>query len=76
MTAVFDASLLGDFLPPLLVYQGMSSQLYFSLNMEHHFSADHWSNEETMREYIKMVIFPYIKDLDLSDELGCIFNLQ
>ena len=76
MTAVFAGSLSGDFLPPQLIYEGKTNrclpcfQFPATWNITH--TANHWSNEETMKEYIEVVILPYVnkkkEDLQLPDE--------
>ena len=84
MTAVFGESLSGDFLPPQLVYEGKTKRCLpnytFPSTWNITFSANHWSNEETMKEYIEMVIFPYIskvkEDLGLSDEHDALLILD
>ena len=76
MTAVFAGSLSGDFLPPQLIYEGKTKrclpcfQFPTTWNITH--TVNHWSNEETMKEYIEVVILPYIskkkEDLQLPNE--------
>ena len=57
MTAVFGASLSGDFLPPQLVYEGKTKRCLpnytFPLTWNITYLANHWSNEETMKKYIE-----------------------
>ena len=80
ITAVFGASLSGDFLPLQLVYEGKTTRCLptysFPSTWNITYSANHWSNEETMKEYMEMVIFPYIRkikeDLKLPDEQGAL----
>jgi len=61
MTAVFGASLSGDFLPPQLVYKGKTKRCLPNYNFPSTWNithlANHWFNEETMKEYIEAVIF-------------------
>ena len=75
ITALFAATLSGDFLPILLVHHGKAKRCH----PEYPFSPDwpithipfHWSNEETMLEYINKIIVPYgsrkKKELGLPD---------
>ena len=80
ITAVFGASLSGDFLPLQLVYEGKTTRCLptysFPSTWNITYSANHWSNEETMKEYMEMVIFPYIRkikeDLKFPDEQGAL----
>ena len=62
MTAVFGGSMSGDFLPPQLIYEGKTErclpQYKFpsSWNITH--TDNHWLNEITMTQYVKMIIVP------------------
>ena len=64
LTAIFAGSLSGDFLPPQLVYKGKSPRclpsVEFPPGWHLTFSANHWSNEDTMKDYLLKIIFPYI----------------
>ena len=64
LTADFVGSLAADFLPPQLVYKGKSPHCLptteFPPDWNITFSANHWSNEDTMRDYVLKIIFPYI----------------
>ena len=76
LTAVFGGSMAGDFLPVQLIYQGKTKrclpQVQFPNDWHVTFSANHWSNEETMKEYILKVLLPYIRakrqELQLADD--------
>ena len=65
----------GDFLPVQLVYQGKTSRCLPKINFPEGwhitYSASHWSTEQTMKDYIQKIIFPYIEgkrqDLRLAD---------
>ena len=65
ITAVFGGSLVGDFLPIQVIYQGKTAcsnprfQFPRDWNITH--SPKHWSNEETMMEYINEIIIPYVE---------------
>ena len=65
ITAVFCGSLVGDFLPVQIIYQGKTPRCHPKYqfppdwNITH--SPKHWSNEETMIEYVEEIIIPYIK---------------
>lgn len=75
ITAVFAGSLSGYFLPPQFIYEGKTKQFLpcfqFSTTWNITYTANHWSNEETMK-YIEVVILPYINKkkeyLQLSNE--------
>ena len=75
ITAVFAGSMTGDFLPPQLVYKGKTEhclpQYQFPESWDITFSANHWSNELTMKDYVEKIILPYIKhkkSLKLPDD--------
>ena len=65
LTAVFGGSMAGDFLPLQLIYQGKTQQCIpkvdFSDDLHMIFSANHWSNEGTMTEYLEKIILPYVE---------------
>lgn len=64
ITALFCASLAGDFLPMQVIYQGKTNRCHpkFTFPTDWHIthSPRHWSNEVTMIDYIKEVVIPYI----------------
>ena len=66
ITAVFAGTYTGDFLPIQLVYQGKTPRCLpsFQFPSDWHatYSANHWSNEETMTDYFNKIILPYITD--------------
>lgn len=76
ITAVLAGSLTGDFLPPQLVYQGMTKRCISTVNFPQDwditFSSNHWSNENTMEDYILKILVPYIinkrKELKLRED--------
>ena len=65
LTAVFGGSMAGDFLPLQLIYQGKTQQCIpkvdFSDDLHMIFSANHWSNEGTMTDYLEKIILPYVE---------------
>ncbi len=74
ITAVFCGTVSGEFLPPQLIYQGKTVACLpknkFPDNWHITCTANHWSNEEKMLEYLQLVIVPYVeekrKELKLS----------
>ena len=76
ITAVLAGSLKGDFLPLQIIYEGKTSRclpaVKFPPDWHGTFSENHWSNEETMRDYLVKVLIPYIqekrKNLQLSTD--------
>ena len=64
ITALFCGTLSGEFLPIQLVYQGKTPRCHpryqfpEDWNITH--SPKHWSTEETMKEYLEEIFFPYI----------------
>ena len=73
MTLVVCVSLSGNLLPFQLIYQRKTAASLPKVNFpkEWHVTAteNHWSNEEKTKEYIELIILPYIemkqKELDL-----------
>lgn len=64
ITAVFCGSLMGDFLPIQLIYQGKTNRCHpryvFPTDWHITHSPKHWSTEQTMLEYIENIIVPYV----------------
>ena len=65
ITAVFCGSLVGDFLPVQVIYQGKTERCHpnfeFPPEWDIIHSQKHWSNEATMIQYIEKIIVPYIQ---------------
>ena len=65
ITAVFCGSLVGDFLPVQVIYQGTTQCCHphyrFPSGWDITHSKKHWSNEETMIQYVENVIIPYVE---------------
>ena len=72
ITAVFAASLSGNFLPLQLVYQGKTPKCLPTVTFpsKWHVTAtpNHWCNEKTSLDYVEKIIVPYI--IDKKTELG------
>ena len=76
ITAVLGGSCVGHFLPPQIIYQGKTPRCLpnydFPEKWDFTYSANHWSNETTMKEYIDNMLLPYIKEkrrnLNLADD--------
>ncbi len=76
ITAVFACSITGDFLPIQLIYKGKTKKCLptYSFPSDWHitFSHNHWSNENTMEDYIKGILIPYVQkkraELKLSSD--------
>ena len=67
ITAVFACSLTGNFLPMQLIYQGTTQRclpknVQFPADWHVTYTANHWSNTDTMIDYIKHVIIPYVTE--------------
>ena len=64
ITAVFGRTMSGDFLPPQLIYQGKTSKclpkIEFPNNWHVTWSENHWSNQQTMEDYVLKILLPYI----------------
>jgi hypothetical protein len=67
ITAVFCGSIVGDFLPIQLIYQGKTARyhprLEFPPEWDITHSPKHWSNETTMIQYIEKIIIPYVNKI-------------
>ena len=70
ITAVFCGSLVGDILPVQVIYQGKTSRCHpnhqFPPDWHITHSPKHWSNEDTMIQYVEEIIIPYIKSARAS----------
>ena len=72
ITALFCCNMVGDFLPLQLIYKGKTKRCHpkYSFppewNITH--SPRHWSNEETMMEYIHTSIIPYVRARRTAEE--------
>ena len=63
LTAVFAASLAGDFLPPQIIYAGKTPRCLpttkFPEDWDITFTQNHWANEKTTKAHIRKVLVPY-----------------
>ena len=83
-TAVLAGSMTGEFLPPRLIYQGKTPrclpQHQFPPDWHITYSINHWSNEDTMKEYIDHIILPFVNDkrkaLKLSSEYPALLTFD
>ena len=70
ITAVFCGSLVGNFLPVQVIYQGKTPRCHpkfqFPPEWDITHSPKHWSNEEIMIQYVDNIIIPYIKSARAS----------
>lgn len=66
ITAVFGCSLMGDFLPPQLIYQGKTThclpQVKVSTDWHITYSANYRLHESTVKDYAEKIIIPYLKE--------------
>ena len=64
VTAVFVATLTGDFLAPQIIHKGNTERSHPKFSVPSGWdiwhSDNHWSNEETMKQYIEKIIVPYL----------------
>ena len=63
ITTVFGCSLSGNFLPLQLIYEGttqrcLPNEVPFPSDWHITCIANHWSNEDTMVDYVQKVIIP------------------
>ena len=65
ITVVFCGTMLGDFLPIQLIYKGKTIRCHpkfvFPTDWDITHAPKHWSNEDTMRQFIEQVIIPCVK---------------
>ena len=85
ITAVFAGSMGGEFLLPQLVYEEKTTTCclpHYSFPSGWHvtYSANHWSNEDTMNEYLEHIILPYIRNkraqLKLADNYPALLTFD
>lgn len=76
ITAVVASSLSGDLLPLQLIYQGKTKKSVpestpdtITAGFHLTFSENHWSNQETMRQYLEFIIVPYVKQKIIEHNL-------
>ena len=72
--AVFCCTLSGDFLPIQLVYQGKTSRCHpvYQFPIDWHItqSPNHWSTEQTTKDYLRNIIFPYVDAVRAANSFG------
>ena len=65
ITAIFCINIVGDFLPVQLIYGGVTDKYHPKVKLPESFhithNQNHWSNKDIVMEYLKKIIFPYIK---------------
>ena len=66
ITAVICGSMTGDLVPFQLIYSGTTKAClpkYDGIPSDWHVTctSNHWSNEEKMKEYLELIIFPYVR---------------
>jgi hypothetical protein len=64
ITAVFAATMMGEYSPPQVIYKGKTVRCHPKVDApkgwDIRHSHNHWSNEETMKRYIEKKIVPFI----------------
>lgn len=65
ITGVLGCTASGNFLPLQVIYQGLTDQCHARFNFPKDWnithSETHWSTSETMMEYVKNIIIPYVE---------------
>ena len=65
ITGTFCVNMTGEFLPIQLIYAGTTPRCHPTIKFPNSFhithSSNHWSNEPIVMEYLKKIIFPYLK---------------
>jgi hypothetical protein len=74
----------GGLLPPQLLYEGKTQRCHakgvdFPSDWNVHHSSTHWSNSDTMKEYVNKVLIPYAdmtkKNLSLDPSIKPLLKL-
>lgn len=76
ITAVFAGTKSGKFLPPQIIYAGKTKKCIPSVKFPDNWhvthTENHWANEKTTDDYIRLILLPYVKqtrqDLSLPDD--------
>ena len=76
ITAVFCSTMAGDLVPLHLSYHGNTSAclplIHFPAGSHVTCTPNHWSNEEKMKDYLQLIIIPYVerkcKELKLAGD--------
>ena len=67
ITLVLCGSMIGDFLPPQLIYKGKTKRSHPKTSLPRDWNVTHtgkhWSNKQTTIEYIKEIIIPHVKSV-------------
>ena len=73
VTAVFVATMTGQYLPPQVIYKGKTVRCHPKIDAPKGWdiwhSDNHWSNEDTMKRYIEKIIVPFISQKRQSLDL-------
>ena len=79
ITATFCVNIVDDFLPVQLIYGSVSDNCHPKVKFPESFrithSQNHWSNEDIVMEYLKKIIFPYIKSKRQDAKALLIFDV-
>ena len=74
VTAVFAASLTGDFLALQIIYKGKTERSHPKVSMPSGWDLwhrdNHWSNEETMKRYVEKIIVPFLDAMKVALQLN------
>jgi hypothetical protein len=66
ITVLLAATAAGSLLPPQVIYQGKTTGCHATVTFPEQWhithSETHWSNEQTMLEYLDNVIIPYVSN--------------
>ena len=64
ITAVLAASLIGEYLPPQLIYYGKTERCHPKVPAPEGWdiwhTENHWSNEDTMKWYVEKIVVPFL----------------
>ena len=76
ITAVFAGTKSGKFLPPQIIYTGKTQKCHSSIKFPDKWhithTENHWANEQTTKDYINLILLPYVKqtrkDMSLPED--------
>ena len=67
ITLVLAGSMVGDLLPPQIIYKGKTQRCHprktFPKDWHVTHSQKHWSTEQTTKDYVENIVIPYVKSI-------------
>ena len=73
ITAVLAVTMTGEYLPPQLLFKGTTTHCHpkvsFPNGWDVWYSKNHWSSEDTMKQYLEKIIIPFVEQKRISLKL-------